>query len=282
MPHVGWIEPQQPFPVNSVILLDVAKLEASRDLRVHSVARMLIGKDRLEGIPVMPYPMFPRHILDSSRGQLEALRARLKAGVFFAGNQQSRYGRTDLQSRFGVLPRLQMLSVLRERFPHRISTRSADGQSDRIVLRDSSRDPVDQQSWMNELADHRFFLCCPGASQPICHHLIESMSVGLIPILEYGDRLTPKLVDGENAICFKGPAGLVEAIERADRLSMTELERLSAGVARYYDEHLAGASFLARVRDDDLLGDSGAVMMPFHNENLFDEVALGRPEPIAA
>ena len=274
LPNVQWVDSTQGFPAECVVLLDVPREQATRDLSGQSVARMLIGRDFVSGLPVMPYPMFPVHTLRSTPQTRSQLRAMTKAGVFFAGNQKARYGRDQLASKFGVLSRLEVLETLRSEYPARIADCSAEGCADRIVLRDSSVHPIQSHDWMRTIAKHQFFLCCPGASQPVCHHLIEAMSVGTVPILEYSSRLTPQLVDGENAICFDGADGLRDAIRRIDGMPVQSLRRLSEGAADHYDQHLDGEGFLSRVLDHGLLHGVGAVLMPFHDVNFFDPSPL--------
>lgn len=282
LPNVEWIEPTKPFPSTCVVLSDVPRQQVSRELGDLVMAQMLIGRDTVDAVPVMPYPMFPVHALRSTERSRAEFRSAKKTGILFAGNQKQRYGREEMRTKFGVLPRLEVLESLRASFPDRIADREADGNAEKIVLRDSSVHPIASQDWISTLAAHRFFLCCPGASQPVCHHLIEAMSVGGVPILEYSDRFTPSLVDGENAICFEGRAGLVDAIRRIDAMSISELERLSEAAADYYDRHLDGEGFLSRVLDHGLLSGVEAVSMPFHDVNLFDPSSLSIPRLRAA
>ncbi|MEL6107148.1 MAG: hypothetical protein AAFU85_13985 [Planctomycetota bacterium] len=280
--NVHWVEPSESLPGECVVLLDVPRSHASRHLGQLATAQMLIGRDTVDAVPVMPYPMFPVHTLRSTEQSRATFRSSSKAGVFFAGNQKQRYGREEMRAKFGVLPRLEVLQTLRESFAERIGDRDAAGDVERIVLRDSSVHPIASENWIATLASHRFFLCCPGASQPVCHHLIEAMSVGTIPILEYSDRFAPHLVDGENAICFEGKSGLVDAIRRVDAMANSELRRLSEAAADYYDQHLDGEGFLSRVLDHGLLSGVEAVSMPFHDVNFFDPSSLSIPRLRAA
>ncbi len=273
MPHVNWIEPSRPFPPHSLVLLDVDGGRADRVLSRQRTVAMLIGREPAARTWVMPYPMHPQQIQDSIDGRFNTLRTQMKAGIFFAGNQNRRYGRDSMHSEFGVLSRLEILSTLSKTFDVRISPREADGRDDRIVLRDSAVDPIPAQDWMATLASHQFFLCCPGASQPVCHNAIEAMSVGTIPIIEYADRFHPELVDGVNAICFRGRKGLVAAIRRIDSMPPEKRSRLSRNVCHHYDEHLDGARFLKRLRDDLNTDFVDQVSMPFHNRNFFSKAS---------
>jgi hypothetical protein len=102
----------------------------------------------------------------------------------------------------------------------------------------------------------------------MCHNIIEAMSVGVIPIIEYPERFSPHLIDGETAICYRGQDGLAEAIARVDQMSTDAIRRLSKNVSAHYDRYLDGAKFLG-----ELLGQSGneapaSISLPFHDENL--------------
>jgi hypothetical protein len=269
MPNVRWIHPSQPFPSRSLVLMDVDRGQSDRVLTGQRTVAMVIGRDAVERTMVMPYPMHPDQIAGLDRQALESLRAEPKAGVFFAGNQKSRYGRESLVNEFGVLPRLEVLSTLRRHYPDRIASRQADGVSDRIVLRNSATDPIAKQDWMATIASHQFFLCCPGSSQPVCHNAMEAMAAGTIPIIEYADRMHPRLRDGVNAVCFRGREGLINAIERIDRMSAQQRQDLSTNVSEYFDEHLDGGRFMKRLRDELNTDFVDCVSMPFHDRNLF-------------
>ena len=274
MPNVRWIHPSQPFPKRSLVLMDIDRGQSDRVLAGQRTVAMMIGRDTVERTLVMPYPMHPDQIARLDKQRIESLRAQPKAGVFFAGNQKSRYGRESMHDEFGVMPRLEVLSILRRHFPDRIAAIGSDGASDRIVLRNSATDPIAKADWMTTIASHQFFLCCPGSSQPVCHNAIEAMAVGAIPIIEYADRMHPRLRDGVNAICFRGREGLINAIERIDLMSSQQMQDLSTKVCEYFDEHLDGAKILKRLRDELNTDFVDCVSMPFHDRNHFSTASL--------
>lgn len=269
MPHVSWIPSRERFPDGSLVLIDVDGGKADRPLRSQRTVAMLIGRNPEPRTWVMPYPMHPDQIQHLTREKLAELRGQEKAGIFFAGNQKRRYGRSSMNEQFGVLSRLEMLSHLRGEFRERIEPRRAGGDATRIVLRNSATDPIEAGDWMAVLASHQFFLCCPGASQPICHNVVEAMAVGAIPIIEFPERLSPELVDGQNAICFQGTRGLAAAIRRIDTMSQEKITRLSQNAAAYYDEHLDGSKFLKKLRDELNTDFVDQISMPFHDDNFY-------------
>ncbi|KAA5545926.1 hypothetical protein FYK55_03160 [Roseiconus nitratireducens] len=275
-PSVRWIAPRDRFTNATLVFTDYTVRRVARDLHTCRTVRMMIGRQSIPDVPVMPYPMHPVHVQRATPEHLDQRRQQPKAGIFFAGNQKSRYGRDSMADQFGVLPRLQILEIVRRHFPDQVTDLQADGNEESIVLRDSQADPIASEDWLPTLASHRFFLCCPGASQPVCHNLVESMSVGVVPILEYGDRLSPPLTDGVNAIRFHGEQGLIEAIRRIRLMHPEQKRQLSHAAAEYYDRHLDGANFLSDALHRQTLDHAGMVMMPFHHVNLFDESLLDR------
>ena len=106
----------------------------------------------------------------------------------------------------------------------------------------------------------------------MCHNVIEAMSVGTIPLIEYGDRFAPSLRDGVNAICFRGLSGLKDALDRIDRLTTQQRAALRGNVIEYYEQHLRGDRFLAGLRGGTITANSGMISMPFNDKDLFHRV----------
>jgi hypothetical protein len=273
--YVGHIAPDQPIPQDALVLGDY---DPDRDDRQHltgrnaTYLRMMIGRDVDRSVPVMPYPMHPAILRTLADTDLEALRNRTseREAILFAGCQKPRYGSPWMQQQFGILSRLEMLGVLREHFPERVEESMAPSRVSRAIkILDSRVHGIPSAEWLPTLASARFFLCCPGGRQPLCHNLIEAMSVGTIPILEYGDRITPKLRDGETAICFRGRKGLAEAIERIDAMSPDEVAEMSRRVGEFYDGHLCGKRFLSDLREGRRDAAVGQLCMPFHERNFY-------------
>lgn len=246
--------------------------------------RIQIGRTVDPAVPVMPYPMHPSTVEAIARiesddsGAIDRLRELPReCRIYFAGNQKARYGDEKMGREFGVANRLQLIQAVRAAYPNRVtdsldrigqavdSNKPAD-----IAIVDSRTQPCPAPRWPLSMASADFFLCCPGSSQPTCHHLVEAMRVGTIPILEYGDRITPGLQDGVNAICFSGTHGLVDAIARIDRLDPLAIKRMHRSVADFYDQHLCVTTFLADLRDGRLDDAAGRICLPFHDRDLFD------------
>ncbi|MGB7327479.1 MAG: hypothetical protein WBD31_21565 [Rubripirellula sp.] len=266
MPGVIYVDDRHQIPDDAIVLADGTV--GSHDTK-RGVIDLDIGRDIDRSVPVMPYPMHPTTLGRISPGLIGDLRKHRRwFSVLFAGNQKPRYGDDQIRQGFGLLNRIEVLDTVRQSHPQQVSERfELANRVDSIVLSDSRTDPVSASNWMPVISSANFFLCCPGSSQPTCHHLVESMSVGTIPILQYGDRVTPRLVDGVNAICFSDRASLVDAIDRAVSMSATEIQRMRLSVAEFYDEHLCGTRFVRNLRDGNLDLSANRICLPFHDHN---------------
>ncbi|QDT05623.1 hypothetical protein K227x_40240 [Rubripirellula lacrimiformis] len=266
MPGVDYAATTDGLPADTLVLTDSPQPVGGP----RQTIQMQIGRDIDRTIPVMPYPMHPATLRYIDEQRLAELRDHQRwISVLFAGNQKERYGDSQIRRGFGMLNRLEMLTTITDNFEPRIVQQIAAAKSpDAIVLSDSRVDPVSASDWLPAIASADFFLCCPGSSQPTCHHLIEAMSVGTIPIIEYGDRVTPPLVDGETAICFSGRTGLIDAVHQIDEMPKHKIQTMRRNVADFYDAHLCGATFMQGLRDGTTNTDRKQICMPFHHENL--------------
>lgn len=270
MPDLTWLSNKDKYPACAMVLTDNIKRCPYPD-----AIEMRIGRDTVDASPVMPYPMHHRSIESMQHSNLAQIRdTSQRRGVFFAGRIKDSYKRNAVQNQFGVIDRVQAVETLREAlsdrvFPTRDAIKTTQTGGVPIVLQDSRLNSIDPSQWLPTLASFDFFLCCPGASQPMCHNAVEAMSVGTIPLLEYANRFTPNLQDGVNAVCFSGREGLLESVHRIDRMSPQEISELRQGVIRYFEEHLRGEQFLAKLRDDEFGSDIDVLSMPFHSSNYF-------------
>ena len=263
--NVSWCQPGTELPSNALVLTDS---ETATDDSI----RLIVGCDVIPGTPVMPYPLFPSMIPAASEIDRQSLRQNPRHGIFFAGRMKKAYGRVAIEQQFGVLNRLNFLETVQTTFESQISD-TLNEPSKPISLLDCTKTPIESSNWLATLSQFRFMLCPPGASQPICHNAIEAMCVGTIPIIEYDDRFWPNLTDGVNAICFRGKAGLIDAVHRAISMTDDQAATMRDNVLQHYQEHLRGEEFLRKLRDDQWTYDQRMISLPFHDRNFFRQPA---------
>ena len=79
---------------------------------------------------------------------------------------------------------------------------------------------------------------------PLCHHLVESMILGTIPITPYGNLLFPKLEHNKNSFLFKNYSELYTSIKKILTMNDNEVNEMKKEVLDYYDKNLSPLSFL--------------------------------------
>lgn len=198
-----------------------------------------------------PYPALQRPTsLEVDRGKQRGRR------VLFAGNVVPQYHSKDIKDH-RLLSRLEIMwSLLDSGLP--LQEYAEEGlpakerepavhvpRFDRKQNRTVHYVPYSQ--WLPLLSSADFFIVAPGTRMPFAHNVVEAMLCGTIPIIEYDRYFYPPLCDGENALCFQGKAGLIEAVERALAMDAKTLEKLRAGVLEYYQQHLDFARFAERL-----------------------------------
>ena len=275
--NVEWINVDSPngfLPAGALVLNDCPNSDPMLTVEGRTSLELQIGRTINRDIPVAPYPMHPATVNCYDMAALRSLRNQKRRwNLFFAGNQKPRYGSQKMRQTFSMASRLELLTWLRRNHESSILERlPKPDESAGMVILNSKDVPIPTHDWMPTIASSRFFLCCPGAGQPTCHNLVEAMSVGTIPLLEYGDRMTPKLVDGENAVCFRGICGLADAIERIRRFTNTEIAAMSVRAYEYFDRYLRGDHFLASLRDETIDLSAGKICVPFHEQDLYWQI----------
>lgn len=180
-------------------------------------------------------------------------------GIFFIGNVGPAY-ESDFVKSHHVMSRIQVLETLIQNVPNTIRYENFDGNEEvddfakkcvflpcynQTTKRSNGLIPSDK--YMHLLGKIDFVICTPGTYMPFAHNVIESMSQGCIPILEYGHYFSPKLVDGLNCLVYQDAESLNSAVNRAVDMSVKERIRMRKEVCRYYRDHIKFSSFLSKV-----------------------------------
>lgn len=101
---------------------------------------------------------------------------------------------------------------------------------------------IEMKDIRSHLALFNFYLCCPGVVMPLCHNVVEAMSVGTIPIIEkeYADVMYPNLEHLKNVVIFNDLNDLKMLLkERLFVLSNDEILAIRKNVFDYYEEFLS-------------------------------------------
>ena len=94
----------------------------------------------------------------------------------------------------------------------------------------------------NLLSQSCFNLTCPGVVMPLCHHLIEGIKVGSIPITNCENLLLPNL-NSENSIQYSNLNEIIQKIYEALDMHNDKILEMRSKVQEYYKINLSPESF---------------------------------------
>jgi len=94
----------------------------------------------------------------------------------------------------------------------------------------------------NLLSNSCFNLNCPGVVMPLCHHLVEGMKVGSIPITNC-ERLVYPNLSRENSLQYSNINELIVKINEALNMPNDQILDMRSNVLDYYNSHLSPAKF---------------------------------------
>ena len=92
------------------------------------------------------------------------------------------------------------------------------------------------------LRDSCFHLSCPGAVMPLCHHLIEGIKVGSIPITNCEKLIFPNL-NSNMSLQYSSINELILQVKKALEMKEEEIMFRREKVLDYYDKYLSPKSF---------------------------------------
>jgi hypothetical protein len=223
---------------------------AARVIRVDYEARLPSAPNEVP-FPVFVHPQLAAKVdLPMSYDPLQRRPVRL----FFGGNtREDKYDSPVLADVYRVLSRREMLDVAQRAVPAERMQRPGTVEeffsitAGGYVLCETQHCRIAQERWLEALADCDFFLACPGVGMPLCHNLIEAMAAGAIPVIQYGDYLSPALEDGLNCMKFHDAPSLGAVIEEVMAMDEAGISQLRAGVREYYLAHQAPGAFARKL-----------------------------------
>ncbi len=176
-----------------------------------------------------------------------------KPHVFFVGNLGLGYGRGDLEQNFGCFTRTRLFSILSERFRHRIRSPRSEAElfsedPRDLILIDRKQFNIPHEKLRPTMARHDFFLAASGVVMPLCHNLVEAMSVGAIPVLQHPQLMHPPLVHGVNCMSFTDEAELKSILDEIPTLPDNRIMDMRRNVLSYYVEHLSPEAIVRQIR----------------------------------
>lgn len=231
----------------------------------------------------IPYFMHPRMYQSKEYDRVKSYRNNVRKMRIFSGgnislswyeNRKQLWKYNQLTRREGVRAIFKLGEDVQLRWnieEFRQYLKQADYINRCIILKTDRALAININEWINIVAQSEFFLCLSGTDLPMCHNVIESMSVGTIPILSYQNWLFPALEHKKNAIVYSGKEDLVAKVKDVLMMTKEEILEIRANVLKYYDEYLSGKDFVKRFESNK--GEINTIMLhPLWINNEAEEI----------
>lgn len=178
--------------------------------------------------------------------------------LFCYGNFDSKAYLAIKKTSFKVVPRTELLRFFQKKEDF-ISIKNKETVLESFEKKDLDKKFVFaiKENYRIEMEDIRdilsyfnFYLCCPGVVMPLCHNVIEAISVGTIPIIqkEYADVIYPKLEHLKNAIIFDDLEHLNQIINKEIfEYSSEKISEMRENVLEYYNNFLTPKSVVENI-----------------------------------
>lgn len=210
-----------------------------------------------------PYPMQPGQYKFNYISQIDKLRCndRIITALFMGGvseNYKENEKLKPFRIKYGIVNRYEAYHfLLNEKDVVIVPVNSeeamhcfnSDVRIDKTLLVNNINCIVQQPEWLKCMSKSDFIICLPGAEQPMCHHAIEAMSVGTIPILQYNRLFNPPLEDMKNCVLFKDLAHLRNLLSMIRSMPGDQVTELRRNVIAYYDKYLSQVAFVKKFEE---------------------------------
>lgn len=194
----------------------------------------------------IPYIMHPRNYLISAPSLLDK-----KVGIVMSGNFEAKiYDSDAISKNFQLLNRWQIYSEI---IKHKavITLTGTDFKQqlpssvfeDKFVVMKWQQGAIPSEEWRHYLSSAKFLFCAPGMTMPMCHNVLEAMSVGVVPIINYENWLNPTLIDEKNALLYQSEDSILKVIDKALSISDAQFALLQRNVIEYYQTFYSSYDF---------------------------------------
>jgi hypothetical protein len=212
-----------------------------------------INRDKL----IMPYYMYPR-IYNSFYKKIHVKKnPNFKLRIFFSGSiVEEGYNNFKWSKEPNKFPnRIEVINRILKEFKNEIflinskkDLKSSEIFKKKIILClhnkmiKKTTYTLNFKENLDLLGDSCFNLSCPGVVMPLCHHLIEGIKVGSIPITNCEKLLSPCLTE-ENSLQYSNISQLIERFHEALVMKNDEVSFMREKVQDYYNANLSPENF---------------------------------------
>lgn len=195
---------------------------------------------------VLPYIMHPINYLQPHIKLLPK-----NIGILMSGNFDKKiYDTPIIEDNFGLLNRWKiyqevskhnkLLSVSGDEL---VTNLNSGIFNENLILMKWQSGAIPAHKWRTYLSSSHFIFCAPGMTMPMCHNVLEAMSVGVIPILNYSNWLNPSLKNDFNCLVYQETSDILPIIDKALSLSSEVKTEMANNALKYYQEYYENYSF---------------------------------------
>ncbi len=207
-------------------------------------------------IPYSFHPIAYKNGIDTTIQKLRNNSRKLK--IIFAGNSvASGYSVKKLKDWYNKLTRHEGIKAVLE-INDKVKTVENSDQFCKMInegsyinecrlLRTDRATRLNVKGYWDIISKSDFFLALSGTDYPMCHNVIESMAVGTIPIMGYGEWFFPPLKHGENAIIYSDAEDLKAKVRDVLNINERAIQKMRNNVIDYYEKYLTSESFVSKV-----------------------------------
>lgn len=185
----------------------------------------------------LPYIMHPSNYLQSDNQILSK-----NIGILMSGNFEEKiYNTGIIKNNFGLFNRWEIYNEILKHNKlltvtgNELIQKLDSGEfKDKFVLMKWQTGAIPSYKWRRYLSAADFIFCAPGMTMPMCHNILEAMSVGVIPILNYPHWLNPSLEDEINCLVYHDLSDIETVINKALSLSVERKKDMAKKVSTYY------------------------------------------------
>ena len=176
--------------------------------------------------------------------------------VFCYGNFDKEAYKEISKTYFKVIDRVDILQLFQNKKGfHSVTDKSnldfliQKKISEKFIFAIKNQYSIPMQEVREILSKFNFYLCCPGVVMPLCHNVVEAMSVGTIPIIqkEYAELMYPNLENGKNAIIFNDKNELIRIEKTIFTLSEKDINTMRNLTLEYYYNNLTPNSVVENI-----------------------------------
>ena len=206
----------------------------------------------------MPYYIYPK-VYNFYYNKIKNENSNIKFKIFFSGSIYN-----DVYSKFEwkagdsnqkLLNRIEIIKFVIDEFKNEIFfiNKKSDLKNNKIFKKkiifslqdkmiNKKKYTLSFQQNYNFLSKSAFNLNCPGAVMPICHHMIEGIKFGSIPISSSNEFLNPPL-DKNLYLEYYNKDTLLKSIYNALNMKNEEVLLKRKKLLKFYNDNLSPQSF---------------------------------------